>query len=217
MRLRIFLVPNSTKRYSTSRIMKPTDIPLLGYALMGLIHQKPSSGYDLRKVFAETAMGNYSSSPGAIYPALERLETGRLIRGTVEETGGMRRRKLYYLSPRGLTELKSWLLLPVGSSDVLRGSGDLMLRFSFMDRVLGPSACIAFLESFRKAIAGYLPELESFLAGHAEFMTLSSRLALESGIRGYQSLYDWTAYALREYRSASSKARTTKSTAGGSK
>jgi DNA-binding PadR family transcriptional regulator len=200
--------------------MKPTDIPLLGYALMGLIHHKPSSGYDLRKVFAETAMGNYSSSPGAIYPALERLETAGLIRGTVEETGGMRRRKLYRLSPRGLAELKGWLLLPVRSSDVLRGSDALMLRFSFMDRVLGANVCIAFLENFRDAIAGYLPELESFLAGHAKVMTLSSRLALESGIRGYRSLHGWTAYALREYRGATSKApsHTTKSTTvGGSK
>jgi hypothetical protein len=101
----------------------------------------------------------------------------------------------------------------------LRGSGDLMLRFSFMDRVLGASACIAFLESFRDALAGYLPGLEKFLAAHAKDMTLSSRLALESGIRGYRGLHQWTAYALREYRSASSKARsrTTKPTAGGSK
>lgn len=199
--------------------MKPSNIPLLGYALMGLIHQKPSSGYDLRKVFEETAMGNYSSSPGAIYPALERLETAGLIRGTVEEMGGMRRRRLYRLSPKGLTRLKSWLQLPVRPSDVLRGSGDLMLRFSFMDRVLGPSACIAFLESFRDAIAGYLPELESFLAGHAKVMTLSSRLALESGISGYRGLHEWTAYALGEYRRTSPKTRslTTKSTAGGSK
>ncbi len=151
--------------------MKPTNIPLLGYALMGLIHQKPSSGYDLRKVFAETAMGNYSSSPGAIYPALERLEAGGLIKGTVEEMGGMRHRKLYRLSPRGLAELKTWMLLPIGPSDVLRGSGELMLRFSFMDRVLGPSACIAFLERFRKALSGYLPELESFLTRNAKGMS----------------------------------------------
>jgi DNA-binding PadR family transcriptional regulator len=81
----------------------------------------------------------------------------------------MRRRKLYRLSPRGLAELKSWLLLPVRSSDVLRGSDALMLRFSFMDRVLGANACIAFLENFRDAIAGYLPELESFLAGQRSY------------------------------------------------
>jgi len=60
-----------------------TKVPLLGYALLGLIHQKPSSGYDLRKTFAETAMGNYSDSPGAIYPALERLESQGLVRGVI--------------------------------------------------------------------------------------------------------------------------------------
>jgi DNA-binding PadR family transcriptional regulator len=199
--------------------MKPASIPLLGCALMGLIHQKPSSGYDLRKVFAETAMGNYSSSPGAIYPALERLEARGLIRGTVEETGGMRRRRLYRLTPRGLTALKNWLALPIEPNDVLRGAGDLMLRFSFLDSVLGASACVEFLESFRQALSDYLPELEAFLAGHASGMTLSSRLALESGIRGYRSLYEWTAYAQREYCRSQSKtrSRTTKSTGGGSR
>jgi DNA-binding PadR family transcriptional regulator len=53
--------------------MKAQPISILGYALLGLIHQKPSSGYDLRKTFTETAMGSFSNSPGAIYPALARL------------------------------------------------------------------------------------------------------------------------------------------------
>lgn len=39
------------------------------------------SGYDLRKVFAETALGSYSSSPGAICPALARLEKQGLVIG----------------------------------------------------------------------------------------------------------------------------------------
>jgi DNA-binding PadR family transcriptional regulator len=30
---------------------------------------KPSSGYDLRKIFSSTSMKTYSGSPGAIYPA----------------------------------------------------------------------------------------------------------------------------------------------------
>ena len=47
----------------------------LEYALLGLLHQQPQSGYDLRKVFETTALGNYSGSPGAIYPALRRLES----------------------------------------------------------------------------------------------------------------------------------------------
>ena len=38
------------------------------------------SGYDLRKIFTTTAMGSFSDSPGAIYPALARLEANGLVR-----------------------------------------------------------------------------------------------------------------------------------------
>jgi DNA-binding PadR family transcriptional regulator len=197
--------------------MKPTVIPLLGYALLGLIQQKPSSGYDLRKIFAETAMGNYSSSPGAIYPALERLETAGLIQGTVEETGGMRRRRLYRLSPKGLAALKGWLAHPIKPGDVQRGAADLMLRFSFMERVLGTDACIEFLESFRSALSDYLSELKAFLAANGASMPLSARLAFESGIRGYFGLHEWTAYALKEFRTLqpTTHSHTTKPATGG--
>ena len=59
-------------------------IPSLGYALLGLIEQKPASGYDLRKIFSSTSMKYYSDSPGAIYPALGRLEQQGLLRGTID-------------------------------------------------------------------------------------------------------------------------------------
>src|SRR5215472_1623670 len=109
--------------------MKRSDIPVLGYALLGLIDLKPSSGYDLRKIFAETAMGNYSSSPGAIYPALERLESQKLIRGVVEDSTGLRRRRLYHITTAGTAELKQWLSKPIEQNDVMRGANELMLRF----------------------------------------------------------------------------------------
>jgi hypothetical protein len=51
--------------------MNSPKIPALGYALLGLL-MKPSSGYDLRKIFSSTSMKTYSGSPGAIYPALRR-------------------------------------------------------------------------------------------------------------------------------------------------
>ena len=145
-------------------------------------------------------MGNYSSSPGAIYPALERLVVGGLIRGTVEEKSGLRRRCVYRLTGKGLAELKRWLARPIQQSDVMRGAGELMLRFSFMDQVLGPAACIGFLTSFRSALTPYIAELESYLAANISKMPLSGRLALESGILGYRSLRDWTGHAVRAYR-----------------
>ena len=58
--------------------MQSCDIPLLGHALLGLLHGSSLSGYDVRKIFTETPMGSFSNSPGAIYPALERLEKAGL-------------------------------------------------------------------------------------------------------------------------------------------
>jgi len=180
--------------------MKRSDIPLLGYALLGLINLNPSSGYDLRKIFAETAMGNYSSSPGAIYPALERLEKQKLIRGAVEDSAGLRRKRLYRLTAGGTAALKGWLSKPVEQSGVMRGANELMLRFSFMEYVLGPPAVVAFLGEFRAALKAYVSYLESYARANASQMPLSGRLALESGIRGYRGMYEWTGYAIRAYR-----------------
>ena len=180
--------------------MKHRNIPLLGYALLGLLHQKPRSGYDLRKVFAETAMGNYSNSPGAIYPALQRLERDAFVSGKVEATAGLRQRCVYRVTKKGMAALNHWLTDPIKPSDVQRGAGELMLRFSFMEQVCGSSGCITFLNSFRAMLEPYIGELEAYLKAQAESMPLSGRLALESGIRGYRTLHEWTGYALDAYR-----------------
>jgi DNA-binding PadR family transcriptional regulator len=180
--------------------MKALDISVLGYALLGLVDLKPSSGYDLRKVFAETAMGNYSSSPGAIYPALERLQSQKLIRGVVENSTGLRRRRVYHSTPAGTAQLGKWLSKPIEQSDVMRGAQELMLRFGFMEHVLGAESAVNFLEEFRAALKTYLSGLEAYARTNGKQMPLSGRLALESGIRGYRGMYDWTAYALRAYR-----------------
>ncbi len=188
--------------------MKRSATPLLGYALLGLLHQKSQSGYDLRKIFAETAMGNYSSSPGAIYPALQRLEVDQLVHGKVEETTGLRRRRVYRITDLGVADLKLWLAQPIQPGDVRRGAGELMLRFSFMEQVLGPSACTYFLRNFSTALESYIAELETYLRAQADSMPLSGRLALESGIRGYRSLHEWTGYALDIYRQQQSDSKT---------
>jgi len=182
-------------------------VSLLGYALLGLIHGKPSCGYDLRKIFAETAMGNYSSSPGAIYPALERLQSQSLIRGAVEDSAGLRRRRIYRITTKGAARLREWLERPIEKNDVMRGGQELMLRFAFIGDILGPGAAIAFLRQFRALLGAYTSELDTYLRQQAERMPLSGRLALESGIRSYRSLYDWTQYAIRTYIKFENKLR----------
>src|SRR5665811_137153 len=175
--------------------MNPSKIPSLGYALLGLL-QKPSSGYDLRKVFSSTSMKTYSDSPGAIYPALGRLEKAGLIRGAIEEGSGLRRRQVFRLTPKGLSELKQWITRPVAREDLVRGQQDIMLRFAFSETVLGPAASINLLESLEAALTTYIDALREEFEIIKPVVPASGRLAFECGIRGTECLLDWTQYAL---------------------
>ncbi len=182
-------------------------IPALGYAILGLLQQKPSSGYDLRKIFSATAMKTYSDSPGAIYPALRRLEHDDLIRGTVEDGAGLRRRQIFRLIPKGLSELKKWIARPVKVDDLGRRDHDFMLRFAFSEGIGGPAATLALLDSLAVAQTAFLASLREQLNTHGLKMPTSARLALEWGMHGTEAWLKWTESAITTYEKQS-KGRT---------
>jgi DNA-binding PadR family transcriptional regulator len=171
----------------------------LEFALLGLVHQQPMSGYGLRKVFASSAMGGFSDSPGAIYPALGRLEKRGLVTGTVQETSSLRRRRVFKITPAGLAAFKMWLKKSVTRDDVIRRIGGLMLRFAFMDQALGPERSAPFLMEYAKEVSGYVSELQSYLESHSNKMPTSARLALECGVQEYQTRLKWAKSSLAIY------------------
>ena len=177
---------------------------LLENAVLGLIHEKPSSGYDLRKTFATTPIGSFSDSPGAIYPALKRLERDGMIRGR-REKGSSRRRQIFELTDRGRTALNRWLETPLTRDDVVSGMNDLMLRFAFTEGVLGANAAVRLLEALQHELEEYVPTLCEFLRMHAGVMQMSAALALESGIRGYEAQLQWARDAIARFREKGSK------------
>jgi DNA-binding PadR family transcriptional regulator len=177
---------------------------LLEYALLGLIRQGPASGYSLRKVFADTAMGSFSDSPGAIYPALKRLERRGLIAGAVEKSAGLRSRKVFRLTAKGSTNLNGWIRQPLASDEVVRGLGGILLRFAFSDPIADPESTRQLLQSLHSQLSDYVQSLEGYAASHAETMPLAGRLALDHGIRGYRSSLEWTVMAMDACQSAQS-------------
>ena len=180
--------------------MSRSGVTLLGRALLGLLQQKPASGYELRKIFTETPMGSFSDSPGAIYPALERLETKKLVRGKVEDGPGLRKRKIFHLTAAGSKELTAWLTAPVGEQDVVRRINELMLRFAFLDSAVGEEATLQFLQSFETELKKYLPKVKRFLVDNAASMSTSARVALEGGVLGYEARLQWVSDAISVYR-----------------
>ena len=174
-------------------------IPLLGRALLGLLMETPLSGYDIRRIFTQTPLATFSDSPGAIYPALKRLEVAGLVRGRVERSSGLRQRRIFRVTPAGASAFETWLNAPVTHDAVVRDTDELMLRFSFMDRGLGPAASIRFLRALQYELTAYLPELRRYLEANGAGMPLSGRLALESGISAYDAMLEWTRDALTAY------------------
>ena len=118
----------------------------------------------------------------------------------VEDSAGLRQWRVYHCTPAGTAQLCKWLSKPIEQSDVMRGAQELMLRFSFMEHVLGAESAVNFLQEFRAAPKAHLSGLEAYARTNGKQMPLSGGLALESGLRGYRGRYDRTAYALRAYR-----------------
>lgn len=179
--------------------MKSPSTTLLGHLLLGLIRQQPQSGYDLRKLFATTPLGSYSDSPGAIYPALRRLESQGFIQGH-EEHSGKRARCVFRITAPGLAQLEAWLTRPVARLDVVRRMDELLARFSFMDGVLGKEGALRFLRDLERELAAYTAELEVFLSREGPDMPISGRLALDSGVHSHQALLRWSRTALETYQ-----------------
>jgi DNA-binding PadR family transcriptional regulator len=164
---------------------------LLVYALLGLVHQKPMSGYGVRNLFATSAMGTYSDSPGSIYPALRRLEARGWIQGSAQRSAGLRKRRVFRTTADGVKALKAWLKQPLTRDDVIRDTGQLMLRFAFIDHTLGAEEAARFLREYSLELSAFIPELLEYHQKHAHEMPMSSRLAFECGIQGFKARQRW--------------------------
>jgi len=175
------------------------DASALEFALLGLLKQRPQSGYDLRKTFGTTAMRQYSDSPGSIYPALRRLEAkGRIERvGPDGEAGAgqeadPRRKQLFRLTAAGEAALLAWLSSQVTREDVALRLAETMLRFAFMDGNVPRATAIRFLDEYARELSGYVETLRpQWEAMHRSSPINTGVLAFRSGIEGMEAQLDW--------------------------
>ena len=177
---------------------KKTTISTLSLAVLGLIQQKSRSGYDLRKAFSTTPMGHFSSSPGAIYPALKRMEKSGWIRGSIDNNKQLRPRLIYRITAKGLDALKQHLMQTVTKDDVIWRMDDLMLRFAFMDDVAGREYTLKFLQQFLAETKSHVSTLKQYQKQIKGTIPVSGRLAMENGIDNYQTNVKWAQRAINE-------------------
>jgi DNA-binding PadR family transcriptional regulator len=183
-----------------------TGLSTLSLAVLGLISQSPLTGYEIRKIFATTPMGHFSSSPGAIYPALRRIEEARWVHGRVGQGKTRRERVTYEITPQGREVLVQHLSQPVTRDDVIWHMDDLMMRFAFMDGLIGREAAVRFLRDFAAQIDAYVIVLRGYLDSVKGTMPPCGRLAMEQGIQSYEMNAQWARRAIQELQSNSKHA-----------
>jgi DNA-binding PadR family transcriptional regulator len=176
------------------------EVSTLEFAMLGLIGQQPRSGYDLRRVFATTAMRHFSDSPGSIYPALRRLEERGCIAAVANRSDASGRgRTPFQITTAGRSALRIWLSLTVSLEDVAMRSEDLMLRFAFMDGNVPRQTAIGLLEALESGLA---MQVKAYRAQRKEMQAKLRKaggrvaqntgvLAFEAGIEGMESRLAW--------------------------
>ena len=176
---------------------KDTSFSPLRLAILGLVAMHPQSGYDLRKVFETTPMGNFSSSPGAIYPALKALEKIGWIHGEPENKGTLRPRLVYTITEEGDAILSAELKKPVTRDELIWHFDLVMLRFAFIERVGYPEA-LRFLGEYQTESESYVRHLETIGGELSEHLSPCGRLALEHGIQNSRGNARWAKNAIDE-------------------
>lgn len=97
---------------------------------LAILYDGEATGYEIRKLSVE---GEYSyfidASYGSIYPALQKLETEKLVTSRVEQQEGKPAKKIYAITSTGRREFISSLFEKMGD-DEFRSEFLLFVRFA---------------------------------------------------------------------------------------
>ncbi|MFF9819476.1 PadR family transcriptional regulator [Streptomyces sp. NPDC014006] len=166
----------------------------LRHALLGLLSERPASGYDLLKTF-ETSLANvWPATQSQIYTELTKLAGSGLITVAAE---GPRGRKEYALTDEGMAELRHWLT----QTEPQRNTrSDILLRVFFLG-VLRPEHARAYLARLAEmSLQGeeQLRRLVESVDWDDDNLSVYGRIALEYGLRFNAMRREWAEWAARQ-------------------
>lgn len=171
----------------------------LPHALLGLLADRPASGYDLLKSFDTSLSMVWPATQSQIYTELNRLAAAGQIEVVAE---GPRGRKEYALTDAGLAELRRWLTETEPRMDRRL---EPLLRVFFLG-VVSKEQAQAYLASLEAAAAKDAEQLEAIKAGadwnDGTMLATYGRLALEWGLRFTATRRDWARWAAGQIAAA---------------
>lgn len=80
------------------------------FAILGILSWKPSTGYELKKIFEESSFMYWSGNNNQIYKALLQMQNEGLVTNEVIHQDSSPSKKVYKITEEGIEELKEWVL-----------------------------------------------------------------------------------------------------------
>ena len=136
-------------------------------------------------------------SPGALYPALRRLEDRGLLQAEKTVSSGRRAQRVYHVTEAGRAVHLDWLRQPVVPDTIVADLGLHLMRFALMENNLPRRAVLAFLADLASALEGFVSGVEQFVAsGTGRSLPRHPVLALEHGIVMHRASLEWARSAM---------------------
>ncbi|MBP6492099.1 MAG: PadR family transcriptional regulator [Clostridia bacterium] len=118
------------------------------YAIMGILSWKPSSGYELKKVFEDSPYLYWSGNNNQIYKTLLQLQKEDWITCETIHQDGSPSKKIYSVTDTGMSHLKEWILTNAEAPEFKK---PFLIQFAWSD-MLSNEELSAVLTNYEKSI-----------------------------------------------------------------
>jgi DNA-binding PadR family transcriptional regulator len=165
----------------------PAGVVNLNFLILGLLAQRPMSGYDIKRFMKSLGWLIGSLGGGSLYPVLRVLLEEDLV--AVKVIPGLDRppRKIYSITEAGRQALQSWVQQPVVVSSSLKA---FIMRLLLADSY-EPAGLLAHVWQRRVQVAAHYATLAEGTGTLGERSSLGQRVAPDYGLALARAELGW--------------------------
>lgn len=186
----------------------PERLTTTEYAILGLLAQGDSSGYDLARAADRSIAYMWAPSRSQIYKVLPRLVAWGLATSREVEQRGRPDKAIYRITDEGVRALRAWI---EDVEDEPSGGVGIFALKLFLAGAASEEATLAQLAAYEGFLARRLGAYEDMQANLPDDEPVHSRILLRHGIVRTRATLDWASQArkeLAEAYAAASRAKT---------